>query len=132
MKLPNMRYADRITKEKQVKFGGLNHTYGAGDGELWDMKNLTSDHYPLLATRMQRMKIHQLSASGGIYCREKLCWVDGRDFYYDGAKKGTLPTAGQKPLQLWAFTLSLPRTWPITTQRMAPSDSWQRYGPAAA
>lgn len=96
MKLPNMRYADRITKEKQVKFGGLNHTYGAGDGELWDMKNLTSDHYPLLATRMQRMKIHQLSASGGIYCREKLCWVDGRDFYYDGVKEGTLPTAGQK------------------------------------
>ena len=51
MKLPNMKFADGIAKGKQIKFGGLNHSRGARDGELWDLKNLTIDHYPLLASR---------------------------------------------------------------------------------
>jgi len=86
MKLPSMAYADKIKKQKQDKFGGLNHTLGAGDGELWEMKNLTGDHYPLLASRAPRLKYRTLTDPRGIYCREKLCWVDGTDFYYDGTK----------------------------------------------
>lgn len=48
MKLPSIVYQDGIRKGTQVKFGGLNHNLGAGDGELWDMRNLTSDYYPCL------------------------------------------------------------------------------------
>lgn len=47
MKLPSVLYADGIKKGQQVKFGGLNHNLGADDGELWDMRNLTSDYFPL-------------------------------------------------------------------------------------
>lgn len=47
MKLPDMKYADRIGKSKQLKFAGLNHTMSAEDGELYDMVNLSSDHAPL-------------------------------------------------------------------------------------
>ena len=36
-----------------------------------------------------------LQAPGGLFCWDKLCWVDGTTFYYDGAAKGTV-TAGQK------------------------------------
>lgn len=88
MLLAPKRYADRITKRTQVKFGGLNHSIGAGDGELWDMRNLTSDQLPLLASRSPRWKYGKLSAPGGIYAWEMLCWVDGTDFYYDGEVKG--------------------------------------------
>ena len=38
MKLPKLRYADGIGKSTQIQFGGLNHNYGAADGEIWDMK----------------------------------------------------------------------------------------------
>lgn len=95
MRLPNMKYADRITKRKQIKFGGLNHTAGAGNGELWDMRNLTSDHSPLLATRPPRWLFQTLEHGGGLYAWEKLCWVDGTGFYYDGELKGQV-TEGEK------------------------------------
>ena len=40
MRLPSVQYSDRISKYKQIRFNGLNHNVGAGDGELWDMKNM--------------------------------------------------------------------------------------------
>lgn len=95
MRLPAMKYADRIQKNTQVKFLGLNRTLGAGDGELWDMRNLTSDHAPVLAVREKRKKIRTLASPGGLYCWGELAWVDGDGFYYGGERKGTV-TAGMK------------------------------------
>lgn len=90
MRLPSAAYADNITKGKQSKFSGLNHNEGAGDGELYTMRNLCSDYYPLLATRARRKKFKQLTKGNGLFVWEKLCWVDGTDFYYDGELKGTV------------------------------------------
>ena len=88
MRLKDMKYSDGITKSTQVKFGGLNHTQGAGDGEIWDMKNMTGDYWPLLAVRRKRLLYKTLERPGGLYCWNKLCWVDGTGFYYDGVWKG--------------------------------------------
>lgn len=95
MKLPSMRVADGISKSKQVKFGGLNHTAGAEDGELWDMRNMTSDHFPLLASRPGRRLYRKLNAPGGLFSWEGLCWVDGTSFVFAGVEKGKV-TAGRK------------------------------------
>lgn len=100
MKLPKMRYTSGIKKARQVKFAGLDHTLGGGEGSLWDMKNLTGDHFPVLATRKKR-RIHEavsrpmgLFAAGAAVAdgdsEKKLCYVAGDHFYYDGADKGTL------------------------------------------
>jgi hypothetical protein len=35
-------------------FGGYNHNVRIGENEFYDMKNLTSSHYPVLATRNKR------------------------------------------------------------------------------
>lgn len=112
MKLPSVLYADGIKKGKQVKFGGLNHNLGAGDGELWDMRNLTSDYYPLLATRAPRRLYKNLGNAGGLFCWEKLCWTDGTGFYYGGERKGTV-TAGQKTFAaLGAYIVIFPdKAW---------------------
>lgn len=88
MRLPSMKYADGITKSKQVKFGGLNHTTGAVDGELWDMRNLTSDHHPVLASRRKRLLYRRLQSPGGIFSWEGLCWVDGTAFFFDDVERG--------------------------------------------
>lgn len=95
MRLPEMKYTDRIRKSKQIKFGGLNHTAGAKDGELFAMRNLTSDHAPVMATRARRLKYGKLQEPGGLFSWEKLCWVDGTAFYFGGAEKAQV-TAGQK------------------------------------
>lgn len=90
MRLPSAVYADNINKGKQTRFSGLNHNIGAGDGELYAMQNLCSDYYPLLATRQKRKKFKSLTKGNGLFAWEKLCWVDGADFYYDGEIKGQL------------------------------------------
>lgn len=40
--------------ERIDTFGGYNHNLKIGDGEFFDMTNLTSDYYPLLANRRPR------------------------------------------------------------------------------
>ena len=95
MQLPSMKYADRFSKSSQVKFRGLNHILGARDGDLWDMLNMTSDHYPVLSTRSRRMKYRTLTEPGGLFALQGLCWVDGTGFYYKAEKKGNV-SSGQK------------------------------------
>lgn len=108
MKLPAMRFKDGIKKGKQVKFGGLNHNLGASDGELWDMKNLTGEHYPVLSSRKGRVKVNALTNPGGLFAHNGLAWVDGTVFYYKGERKGTV-TAGQKSFAaLGAYIIILP------------------------
>lgn len=88
MKIEQPVYADGIQKGKQTRFSGLNHNVGAGDGEIFRMKNMTGDYYPLLATRQKRRKYRTLEKGNGLFAWEKLCWVDGTGFYYDGELKG--------------------------------------------
>ena len=108
MRLPEMKYADKIRKSKQIKFGGLNHSNAAGDGDLWDMKNLTSDHYPLLATRQKRLLYRTLESGGGLFSWEKLLWVDGTEVYFDGEAVGQV-TEGEKAFaSLGAYVVIFP------------------------
>ena len=93
--LPSMKYADKITKSQQVKFGGLNRSVGAGDGELYDMRNLTGDHYPVLSVRAKRHLFRTLAKPGALFAWDRLCWIDGTDFYFDGKQKGQV-TEGEK------------------------------------
>ena len=88
MKLPNMVYSDGIRKHKQLEFGGLNHTKGAEDGELYDMRNLTSDDYPLLSVRPKRLRIGTVDKPNGLFYWKGLMWVDGTDVYFDGKVVG--------------------------------------------
>ena len=108
MKLPSMKFADGIAKGKQIKFGGMNHSRGAGDGELWDMRNLTSDHYPLLASRAPRLKYRSFIQPGGLFSWDGLCWVDGAKFYFRGDEKGQV-TPGEKTFaSMGAYVLIFP------------------------
>lgn len=90
MQYEQPQYSDGIVKGKQSRFGGLNHNEGAGDGALFQMRNLCSDYYPLIATREKRRRLRTLTNPNGLYAWEKLCWVDGTTFYYDGVAKGTV------------------------------------------
>lgn len=53
-KLPSMINASRITRSVQTEFGSYNHTTGASNGDIYDMKNLSSDSFPLLTVRKKR------------------------------------------------------------------------------
>lgn len=106
--LPSMINADGIKKGKQVKFGGLNHSPGARDGELWSMKNLSSDLYPLLSPRKKRWKTGELEQPNGFYAKGELFWVDGTDFYSGGVEKGTVENGKKKFCGIGIYTIILP------------------------
>ena len=93
MSLPNLPYPKSIMRSSpQTAFGGLNHNPGAGDGELYDMTNLSAGAYPLLSPRGKRGSELQtpVTAPRGLGAVDKPFWVDGTRFYYDGADKGAV------------------------------------------
>ena len=68
-------------------FGGLNHNIRINDGESYEMKNLTSDHYPALSPREKR-GLFEYAEEGehkvnGIIAKDVLCYVDGNRMYID-------------------------------------------------
>lgn len=108
MKLPDMKYTDQIQRVTQTKFGGYNHQKGAGDGELYDMKNLTSLYYPLLASRPVRYLLTTLTKPNGLYGRDKLCWVDGTTYYYDGVSRGAVADSAKTFVAIGYYILIFP------------------------
>ena len=61
-------------------FMGYNHNLRIGDGEFFDMKNLTSDHFPVLSPRKQRGFYVKPASPQGLIAKDEICYVDGTDF----------------------------------------------------
>lgn len=108
MRLPRMKYSARIGKTVQAKFAGYNHRMDAGDGDIWDMQNLSSRFAPLLTTRLPRKTIRSLSAPNGLYAMEALAWVDGGTFYYDGTARGSVSNGRKRFASLGNRIIILP------------------------
>ena len=68
------------------QFGGYNHNLRIGDGEFYDMQNMSSDLYPALSPRLPRGKVRQLTKPNGLFSHNALAWVDGTDFWYAGSR----------------------------------------------
>ena len=69
-------------------FRGYNHNLRISGGEFFDMKNMTSDYYPILAPRAARGQ-HQVNVSGPMISKDGLWYVDGKTLV---TEKDTLPT----------------------------------------
>ena len=106
--LPDMEHADGIRKYGQTRFGGYDHRLAAGDGTLWDMKNLTSDLAPLLSARRPRYLVETLAKPNGLYAKDGLYWVDGTGFYSEGEKKGDVADGRKQFAALGAYFIILP------------------------
>ena len=61
-------------------FKGYNHNLRIGDGEFFDMTNLSSDNYPVLSPRPKRGVYAVPSIPQDMVAKDSLCYVDGRDF----------------------------------------------------
>lgn len=61
-------------------FAGYNHNLVINEGEFFDMKNLTSDHFPLLSPRGKRGVFAEPDSPQGMIAKDSLCYVDGRYF----------------------------------------------------
>ncbi len=65
-------------------FKGYNHNLRIGEGEFYDMQNLTSADYPVLSPRSQRGVFLAEGNPQGLIAKDSLCYVDGDTFYING------------------------------------------------
>lgn len=79
MRFPTL-YARQRTQETQDVFSGYNHNIRINDGEFYDMKNLSSDNYPVLSQRKLRGLYVQDVNVQGMIAKDSLCYIDGTDF----------------------------------------------------
>lgn len=79
MKYPYL--SELQTSRKMVDvFRGYNHNLRIGDGEFYDMTNLTSANYPTLSPRPARGVYAVPNVLQGMIAKDALCYVDGADF----------------------------------------------------
>lgn len=88
MGLPDIAYKGEIEKMSRDRFNGLNHREGASGFEIYDMANMSSREYPLLASRDRRKLRKTLQKPNGLYSWDGLIWCDGTELFLDGRKVG--------------------------------------------
>lgn len=88
--LPNMIRNKTLQKQQEQAFYGLDHNNVVQRGYFYDMRNMTGDYFPVMAPRKGRVKVNTIAAPNGLFVRDRLCWVDGTNFVYDGVVKGTV------------------------------------------
>ena len=113
MKYPKLR-TTKASREIVDNFKGYNHNLRIGSGEFYDMKNMTSDYYPVLSPRGKR----GVSEVGGQYhcmiAKDGLCYVDGTQFYVnqnpvDGLVLTETPT---QLISMGAYVIIMPnKVW---------------------
>ncbi len=79
MKLPIL---DTINSSRDMidVFGGYNHNLRIASNEFYNMKNLTSTHYPVLSPRGRRGTYLSGVNPTGLIAKDSLCYIDGSDF----------------------------------------------------
>ena len=79
MKLPQL-YEITTSRDLVEEFRGYNHNLKIGDAEFYDMKNLTSTHYPVLSPRSKRGTYVTATNPQGMIAKDSLCYIDGSKF----------------------------------------------------
>ena len=79
MRLPKLREL-QASRQMVDTFRGYNHNLRISDGEFFDMKNMTSDCYPVLSPRKKRGVYASPESPSGMIAKDALCYVDGSKF----------------------------------------------------
>ena len=79
MKYPTLP-VNNASRQMVDVFKGYNHNLRIKDGEFFDMKNITSDYYPVLSPRGKRGFYVKPASPQGLIAKDSICYVDGREF----------------------------------------------------
>ena len=117
MKYPNLTELP-TTREIVDVFNGYNHNLRIGEGEFYDMTNLSSDNYPVLSPRSQRGIYTTPRAPHGMVAKDALCYVDGGDFVINEYHIPMELDEGDEPktlISMGAYVIIMPDKKYITT-----------------
>ena len=126
MKLPTLKRVSTSRTMVDV-FKGYNHNLRIGDGEFYNMTNLTSDDYPVLSPRRPRGIYASPTKPLGMISKDALCYVDGNEFIINEDKIDMgLNNTPKTLISMGAYVIIMPDKKYINTKNL--SD----YGPIEA
>lgn len=79
MKYPTLP-VQKSSREMVEYFKGYNHNLRIAKNEFFDMKNMTSDYYPVLSPRVKRGFYVKPASPQGLIAKDAICYVDGPNF----------------------------------------------------
>lgn len=107
-------------------FGGYNHNLLIGDGEFYDMKNLSSADYPVLSPRKKRGVYAKPASPQGLIAKDTLCYVDGSDFVIGGERVDMgLSDSPKTLISMGAYVIVMPDKMYINTARNDEDDAFE-------
>ena len=108
MKYPKLRVME-ASRQMVDAFKGYNHNLRIGDGEFFDMKNMTSDSYPVLSPRKKRGIYKNAAKPLGLIAKDALCYVDGENFVINEYPVGmNLNDEPKQLISMGAYVIILP------------------------
>lgn len=107
MRLPAINQIKRKT-EGVNRFTGLDQRPKTAQTAFADMKNITCEYLPVMASRRPRMRVRTLKHPNGLFAHDVLCWVDGTDFYVDGEIAGKVEDSPKEFVRMGAYVLIWP------------------------
>ena len=130
MKYP-MLYTKESSRQMVDTFKGYNHNMRIGDGEFFDMKNMTSDYYPVLSPRGIRGVYASPNRPNGLIAKDNLCYVDGSTFYINQSPvDGLVLTDGPKQLiSMGAYVIIMPDKKYINTENLTDFGNIEAFFP---
>ena len=121
MKLPILRELP-TSREMIDVFGGYNHNLRIGEGEFYDMKNLTSADYPVLSPRSKRGIYDTPNNPQGMVAKDALCYVDGSDFVINEYRVDmglTIDATPKTLISMGAYVIIMPDKKYINTKNLS-------------
>ena len=118
MKYPELMELN-TSREMVDVFKGYNHNLRIGDGEFYDMKNLTSDSYPVLSPRHPRGDYKLVGDPKGLIAKDALCYINETTFYINGYPvQGTLNDEVPKTLvSMGSYVIIMPDKMYVNTSK---------------
>lgn len=121
-------------------FMGYNHNLRINNGEFYDMKNLTSSHYPVLSPRGKRGIYEYPQGSGnnhspnGLISKDALCYVDGTKLYINNIEvAGLVLTDSPKQLvSMGAYIIIMPDKKYVNTKDLTDYGSIEATFPSTS
>ena len=119
MKYPKLRVL-KSSRQMVDTFKGYNHNLRITDGEFYDMKNMTSDSYPVLSPRGKRGMYASPASPTGLIAKDALCYVDGTDFVMNEYRVDMgLSDEPKQLVSMGAYVIILPDKKYINTANIA-------------
>ena len=122
MKYPKLKELNTYREMIDV-FKGYNHNLRIGEGEFYDMTNLSSDNYPILSPRPKRGIYATPNKPLGMVAKDALCYVDGKEFVMNEYRIPLgLSTDDEKPktlISMGAYVIIMPDKKYINTANLS-------------